>query len=601
MVSHPRSRLPGLLGAILCAAAASCIPATIGVVAGSGGGGGADAPPEPPVLTGLELSLGTLSPAFDPRVTSYTAAVGFLTSQVRVTARADAGATIAVQGAAVPSGTPSPPLDLAEAANAIAVTVTDAGGGSQRTYEIVVTRAALATLQQDGARLKAPFPGALDIFGVSVAIDGDTLAVGVPGEDGASSGTAGDPTVLSAATADSGAVFVFRRTGVGSPWLLEAYLKAHNNTPDPPGAGDGFGWRVALRGDTLAVGAPNEDSAGTGVGGSGLDDDAVDSGAAYVFVRTGTTWTQQAYLKASNTDPGDLFGYSVALDGDTLAIGAPAEDNLDGSQDNGPSGLATNAGAVYVFVRTGTTWTQQAFLKGGGALATSPDDAFGDNVALSGNTLAVSAPTQDGGTTDSGAVYVFARTGSVWQQQAALKAAHPGVSDLFGIGLALEGDVLVVGAPTEDSSATGVGGDADDEGATDAGAAYVFVRSGSTWNPQAYLKATNTRANAQFGFSLALRGQLLAIGAPEEDGGFAGIAAAADLVAQAPGSPANLGAAYLFTRSGGTWTPLAYVKGSPAADGQFARSLALDATGLLAGAPFEGSVAGLSGAAYVFR
>ncbi|MEZ5978865.1 MAG: FG-GAP repeat protein [Planctomycetota bacterium] len=157
-----------------------------------------------------------------------------------------------------------------------------------------------------------------------------------------------------------------------------------------PDANDFFGYRVAMSGDTLVVGAQAESSSATGVDGDRSDDGAAGSGAAYVFVRSGTTWAQQAYLKASNTDVFDRFGYAVAISGDTVVVGAPNEDSaatgVDGDQSDDS---AASAGAVYVFVRSGSVWSQQAYLK---ASNTDASDRFGQVVAIDGDTLVVGAP-----------------------------------------------------------------------------------------------------------------------------------------------------------------------------------------------------------------
>ena len=217
--------------------------------------------------------------------------------------------------------------------------------------------------------------------------------------------------------------------------------------------------------------------------GSQSDNSAIDSGAVYVFTRSGTTWSQQAYLKASNTDAQDNFGYSVSLSGDTLAVGASYESSnatdVNGIQsDNSASG----SGAVYIFTRSGRTWSQQAYLK---ASNTDVSDDFGDSVSLSGDTLAVGAPDESSSATgvngsqsdnsaiNSGAVYIFTRSGRTWSQQAYLKASNTGRSDLFGDSVSLSGDTLAVGARFEDSSATGVNGSQGDNRAGRSGAVYV--------------------------------------------------------------------------------------------------------------------------------
>ena len=373
------------------------------------------------------------------------------------------------------------------------------------------------------AYLKASNTDANDRFGHSVALSGNTLAVGANQEDSNATGVDGDQTDNSAL--NSGAVYVFTRGG--GKWIQQAYIKASNTGGGDPTTGlggDRFGWSVALSGNTLAVGARDEDSNATGINGNQDDNSATDSGAVYVFTRdAGGTWTQQAYLKASDTQANDLFGGSVALSGDTLAVGAQSED----------SG-GVNSGAVYVFTRSGTTWTQQGPpLKASNA---GSSDFFGSSVALSGDTLVVGAPFEssnakgvDGdqgnnGATDSGAVYVFTRdAGGTWTQQAYLKASNTGRDDRFGVSVALSGDTLAVGANQEGSDATGVDGNQADNSAALSGAVYLFTRGGTTWRQSAYLKASNTNAQDQFGGSVALSGSTLAVGAIEEDSAATGI------------------------------------------------------------------------------
>ena len=233
----------------------------------------------------------------------------------------------------------------------------------------------------------------------------------------------------------------------------------------------------------LAVGAFREASNATGVGGNQADNGANASGAVYVFTRSGTTWSQQAYLKASNTGAFDNFGYSVALSGDTLAVGASREDsNATGVNGNQANNSANGSGAVYLFTRSGTTWSQQAYLK---ASNTGAGDRFGSSVALSGDVLAVGAREEDSNATgvngnganngepQSGAVYLFTRSGTTWSQQAYLKASNTDLGDRFGVSVALSGDTLAVGAWYEASNATGVNGDQAYNGATQSGATYV--------------------------------------------------------------------------------------------------------------------------------
>uniref|UniRef100_UPI0026385EFA FG-GAP repeat protein n=1 Tax=Acidovorax sp. TaxID=1872122 RepID=UPI0026385EFA len=390
----------------------------------------------------------------------------------------------------------------------------------------------------------------------------------------------------------------------------------------------------ALSGDgnTLAVGAYQESSNATGINGDQANNAASQSGVVYVFTRSASTWSQQAYVKASNTGAGDNFGRSVALsgDGNTLAVGAYAEDsnatgvNAVGGQANNS---ASDSGAVYVFTRSASTWSQQAYVK---ASNTGVDDNFGYSVALSGdgNTLAVGAWREDSNAiginndetnnsaTDSGAVYVFTRSASTWSQQAYVKASNTGAGDNFGWSVALSGDgnTLAVGAWREDSNAIGINNDETNNSATNSGAVYVFTRSASTWSQQAYVKASNTEAVDLFGWSVALSsdGNTLAVGAHWEDSNAQGIGSD-----QGDNSANNSGAVYVFTRIGGTWSQQAYVKASnTGAYDLFSYRVALSsdgntlavgawgedssATGVNAGGGQTDNAAGDSGAVYVF-
>jgi len=372
------------------------------------------------------------------------------------------------------------------------------------------------------AYLKASNANSHDWFGYSVAVAGDTIVVGAVLESSSATGVNGDPT--SNASAYSGAAYVFVRDGV--TWSQQAYLKASNT-----GAGDQFGWSVAVAADTIVVGARLEDSSATGVNGDQTSNTSADSGAAYVFVRDGATWSQQAYLKASNTGVNDGFGSSVALAGDTIVVGANGEDSTaTGVNGTGNDG-AFDAGAAYVFVRDGVTWSQQAYLK---ASNTGADDRFGFTVAVAGDTIVVGAYGEDSSATgvngdqtsntsaDSGAAYVFVRAGVTWSQQAYLKASNTDALDQFGVAVAVAGDTIVVGAYGEDSIATGVNGDQANTSAS-TGAAYVFVRAGVTWSQQAYLKASNTGQSDEFGYSVAIAGDTVVVGARYESSSATGV------------------------------------------------------------------------------
>ena len=343
----------------------------------------------------------------------------------------------------------------------------------------------------------------------------------------------------------------------------QAYLKASNTE-----ANDYFGISVDISGDTLVVGAYNEDSNAVGVNGNQANNLALDSGAVYVFTRNGGVWSQQAYLKASNAEAYDYFGATVDVSGDTLVVGAYGEDsNATGSNGNQLNNTVIDSGAVYVFTRSGSTWSQQAYLK---ASNTDAYDYFGGDVSLSDNTLAVGAYGEDSNTAgvngnqsdnsagSSGAVYVFTRSGSTWSQQAYVKASNAESYDYFSFySLSLAGDTLVVGAPYEDSISTGVNGDQADNSLPYSGAVYVFTRSGSTWSQQAYIKASNAEMEDNFGGNVSISGDTLAVSAVYEDSNATGVNGN-----QTDNLDETSGAVYVFTRSGCTWSQQAYIKAS---------------------------------------
>jgi hypothetical protein len=446
---------------------------------------------------------------------------------------------------------------------------------------LAVAAPADAALVQE-AYVKASNTGSGDNFGWAVDVDGHTMVVGAPSESSAATGVNGDQSDNNASGA--GAAYVYVRQG--GAWTLEAYLKASNAQEY-----DGFGTSVAIDGDTIVVGASSESSSSPGVNGDQADNNAPASGAAYVFTRSGGTWSQQAYLKASTPDVIDNFGYDAAIDGDTIIVGAPYEGSsatgINGDQtDNG----AAFSGAAYVFTRSGTAWSQQAYLK---ASNTDAQDRFGWSVALDGDDAVVGAWQEDSAvgnqadnsSSDSGAAYVFSRTGSSWAQQAFLKASNSEAGDRFGISTTIEGDTLVVGAFSEWGGATGVNGDQADNSVPASGAAYVFDRSGAIWTQSAYLKASNPGAGDNFARSLALDGDLLVVGANGEQSAATGINGN-----QADDSADGAGALYSFTRAGSTWSDGDYIKASNA-EGNDALGLAAATSGgtIVGGAFFEGS------------
>ncbi len=388
----------------------------------------------------------------------------------------------------------------------------------------------------------------------------------------------------------------------GNPVIETAlhYIKASNTDIN-----DDFGFSTALSadGNTLAVGAHREASNARGINPPQNNEDARNAGAVYVFVRSGNTWVQQAYLKASNSDLGDAFGYRLALsgDGNTLAVGATGEDS--GDVHNPDSTAAADSGAVYVFARADhKDWHQQAYLK---SQKIGERDSFGASLALSrnGNTLAVGVTYEDvegapgmAGMSNAGAVVVFGRTDTTWVERAHLRPRVPGRDAQFGYSVALseDGATLAVGAIGEINQA---------------GLAYVFMNGAGGWSQEAILNARNLQDDDRFGFSVALSadGETLAVGAIGESSGN-------------PADPLNndltfAGAVYVFTHSAGSWSQQAYVKASnPGNNDEFGAGLALspDGKALVVGARHEASDATgtngaqdndnllYAGAAYVF-
>ena len=361
-----------------------------------------------------------------------------------------------------------------------------------------------------------------DLFSYSVSIDGDTALIEAYRYD-----IIKDWDV---------SVYVFTRTG--TTWTQQQKLLASE-------AGE-FGYSLSLSGDTAIIGAPYAD-----------DNGATDSGCAYVFTRTGTTWTKQQKLLASDGTAGDVFGYSVSLNGNTALIGAAGDD-----------GNQAYSGSAYVFTRTGTTWTQQAKLlasdgwKYGG---------FGWSVSLSGDTALIGVPWDHDNGANSGSAYVFTRTGTSWTQQTKLLASDGAAEDIFGVSVSLSGDTVLIGADGYAFSPSGLG------------SAYVFIRTGTTWTQQAKFLASDGAAGDEFGWSVSLSGDTALIGAcyDDDNGGASG-------------------SAYVFTRTSTTWTQQQKLISSDGGVGsRFGYSVSLDGDTALIGAYYETDYE-THGSAYVF-
>lgn len=336
-------------------------------------------------------------------------------------------------------------------------------------------------------------------------------------------------------------------------WVSQPALAAHGELkivfPEPVTTNEvQFGIGVALSGDTALIG-----SAGATVAG-------LAQGAAYVYVRSGNTWTAQARLVADDGASGDLFGEAVALDGDTAVIGAPY-DSVGGQ---------SFQGSVYVYVRSGGGWTQQVRLSPPDGRAA---DGFGFSVALRGDTLVAGAPSA--APTTNGAAYVYTRTGGVWSLQQKLTATDPGTDRRLGVSVALDGDTAVAGA-YQDSVA----------GTFRQGSAYVFVRVGASWAQQAKLIADDGAASDYFGTAVAVDADSVIVGAPW----------------RAVDGVSNHGASYVFARTGTTWSQQARLTVPLAANGAFSGlSVTIAGDTALVGARSESVLTQFEGAAHVFR
>ncbi|GAB3999627.1 hypothetical protein GCM10028807_50400 [Spirosoma daeguense] len=303
-----------------------------------------------------------------------------------------------------------------------------------------------------------------DSFGYSVSISGDYAIVGARGN-----------------ASERGAAYVFARTG--TVWLQQAKLTASDGA-----SGDEFGSSVSIDGNYAAVGAPGDDAA---------------RGAAYMFFRSGSTWTQQSKLTASSGVADDYFGGSVSVSGNYVVVGAE-QDEVSG---------IVGKGSAHVFLRSGTVWVINYFLSANDGAA---DDNFGRSVAISGDYVVVGADRDNvGSNTSQGSAYVFIRTNTSWTLQAKLLASDGTANDHFGSSVSIAGSYVVVGAPKKE-------------------AVYVFFRTNTTWAQQAKLINSESQTGDSFGNSVSISGNRLLIGAI--------------------GERANQGAAYLFLRSNTTWS-----------------------------------------------
>ena len=383
-----------------------------------------------------------------------------------------------------------------------------------------------------------------DSFGYSVAVDGDTAVIGVYQDDHTDSGGTD--------VDNSGSAYVFTRDSTGR-WNRAAKLTALVRA-----ANDEFGYSVAVDGDTVVIGARQDDAR---------------NGAAYVFTKPDNGWAdsnETAKFAAYNPMADDEFGISVAVDGDTILVGAHQDDR------NG-----ADAGAAYLFTRPYTGWANRKETIQLIAADGAEGDRFGISVAVDGDNAVIGANKDD----DSGSAYLFTKVSGVWSQQAKITASDGVASDGFGISVAVDDGTIVVGAHQHD-----VGGDGNKEGA-----AYVFTKPANGWvdgTETDKLTVSDGEADDEFGYSVAVDGDRLVVGAHQDDD-----------------NRDDSGSVYLFSKDAtGGWIQAAKLTAHDgAANDRYGYSVAVSGNSVLVGAYSDDSIddsgAGVAdtGAAYLLN
>ncbi len=405
----------------------------------------------------------------------------------------------------------------------------DVGGNSDQGSAYIFHRSGTTWAQQ--AYITVSDGAASDYFGHSVSISGDYAIVGALYDDVGSNN-------------NQGSAYVFHRSG--TTWTQYAKITASDGAPS-----DYFGGSVSISGDYVIIGAANDD-----IGSNS------NQGSAYIFHRSGTTWTQQVKISADDGDALDFFSHSVSISGDYAVAGA------NGDDDNGSS-----SGSAYIFHRSGSTWTQQAKITADDGL---DGDSFGHSVSISGDYTIIGAYKDEvGGNSGQGSAYVFHRSGTTWTQQAHITADDGAGGDSFGYSVSISGDYAIIGAQSDE-----VGGNSSQ------GSAYVFHRSGTSWSQQAKITADDGSASDNFGNCVSISGDYLIVGAVADD----------------VGSNNNQGSAYIFHRSGTTWTQQTHITADGgAASNNFGTSVSISGDYAIIGVQSDevgGNVA--QGSAYIY-
>ena len=376
----------------------------------------------------------------------------------------------------------------------------------------------------ESQKLSWPDAGPFQEFGHAVAVDGDIMAISAPTDNGRQLDR-------------EGSVITFSREN--NEWEPAEFVGIPTDL-DADDVQAEFGWSLAIEGDTLVVGAPGTDS---------------NSGAVYVFIRLfkanpGGGWVLSQRLQSADPQPNFRFGSSVAIDNGTLVIGSQNDEF---------------AGAAYVYEQTNNGFIQQARLA---APDGEPGDTFGRSVAIDDGTILIGAPADDVRRVDQGSVRVFIDSGDGWNQEQVLTASNGLRKEVFGVSVAIDGDHLVVGAPFRDSGTN-----------QREGAAYFYSRTDSTWGGEQQVLLPNNKVQ-RFGRSVDIQDESAVIGT---------------------GDFPAAGSVHLYSFSGDEWSQqVEYLASDTNGTEQLGFSVALDGDTIVAGAPNDDEFGAFAGAAYVF-
>ena len=372
-------------------------------------------------------------------------------------------------------------------------------------------------------KILASDAAAFQEFGHSIAMNGEWAIVGVP-----RSGT-------------GGAAYVYRRNRDGT-WTQHQRIVATDAVDF-----DQFGQAVAIDGDYLVVGVHGDDDAGSA------------SGSAYVFRLINGSWYEYAKLLPSNGEAAAQFGWSVAISGDDILVGAFAHDDI-----------ARDSGSVYCFRNNNGVWTESQIINANDQLAY---DLFGWSIDMEGDKALIGAMRADGAETDMGTVYVFANNAGTWQQTQKLVSPDPDASDYFGYCVSMSGTLAVIGA---------IG---DDEAGSEAGAAYAFCGTTGTWLSEGKLLGEDTASFDSLGSVVAISGDYVICGSKGDDD-----------------DGASSGSAYVFHRQAGVWQQKDKLTANDAASSdQFGNSVAINGYDMLINSRAESEGGNYAGAVYAFR